>query len=263
MAAQQMGKPTDRDIIDLNKIVKILRDSLDFKWHFKPTNRSFEEAVVFCVADSSFANNDSLKSQCGYLLGVTWPEVVDGSTTLLVLEAYSGSIKRVCRSTLAAECNGFLTGIEAADYLRAVLQELQQPGVQLLVLDCCFARPRLLAFTDAKSLEAALKKDAGQPSDKRVKILLAQIRQMVEDCENTVFWVDAAQMLADVLTKCGAEREPLLEALTTCSWRMEASAFAKACKEAIRAGRRRRKAEAKGHGQLRTGVDQQGSTGMA
>lgn len=68
------------DIIDLNNVLnKILKDLPGFQWFFKPAQKSFEGAVVVCMADSSFVNNDSLKSQCGHLLGVTWPEVADGS----------------------------------------------------------------------------------------------------------------------------------------------------------------------------------------
>lgn len=53
----------------------------------------------------------------------------------------------------------------------------------------------------------------------------------------------------------GAEREPLLEALMACSWKMETSAFAEARKEAIRAGCHRRKAEVRGHGQAEDGSE--------
>ena len=51
--------------------------------------------------------------------------ILDGaSTPILILETYSGTIKRVCRSTLAAEANGFLTGVESAEYVRELLLEI-------------------------------------------------------------------------------------------------------------------------------------------
>ncbi len=56
-----------------------------------------------------------------------------------------------------------------------------------------------------------------------------------------VRWRDPAQMLADVLTKIGCEREPLLEAMAKGVWKLEASDVAKAKKQAIREGRQRRK----------------------
>lgn len=97
---------------------------------------------------------------------------------IYILETYSGSVKRVCRSTLAAEANGFLAGAEAVEYVRMLLYEMINPTKKVHTLDKEFKKKKTLVFTDAKSLESTLNKDAGQPSDKRVKILCAQIKEM-------------------------------------------------------------------------------------
>ena len=102
---------------------------------------------------------------------------------MYILEAFSGSIKRVCRSTLAAEANGFLSGVEAGEYLRSLVMELLHPDVALRDLDQLYLKKKIMCFTDARSLEQTLNKDAGQPQDKRVRILIAQVRQMIG--ENT------------------------------------------------------------------------------
>ena len=126
---------------------------------------------MFCFSDSSFANLGDSKSQCGYIVGLSDEKIYTGKEAhLFVTEAYSGGIKRVCRSTLAAESNGFLAGAEAAEYMRALLMELVHPGVPLRDLDDFYLKKKIIAFTDARSLEQTLNKDAGQPSDKRVKI---------------------------------------------------------------------------------------------
>ena len=52
-------------------------------------------------------------------------------------------------------------------------------------------------------------------------------------------------MLADVLTKAGCEREPLLAALHDGCWQLTPSSEALAKKARIRAGRHARKAAAK------------------
>lgn len=44
-----------------------------------------------------------------------------------------------------------------------------------------FGKRPLLAFADAKSLEATVTKDAGQLSDKRVKILVSQIKEILNE----------------------------------------------------------------------------------
>lgn len=253
LASQTMGAPHIKDVIELNKVVKMLKDSCEFKWNFvKHKEMELDKVTVICMSDSSWANTINLKSQCGYVIGLTLPTVADGSSTpMLVLETYSGSIKRVCRSTLASETNGFLSAVEAADYLQMLLLEVLHPGVCLLDLDEHYKKSLLMAFTDAKSLESTLNRDAGQPTDKRVKILLAQVREFLgqpnydDDDEVRAYWVDTAQMVADVLTKAGCEREPLLDVLSRGCWQLQPSKEALLKKQQIRKGRHRRKLLAK------------------
>jgi|Cyp1metagenome_2_1107374.scaffolds.fasta_scaffold18696_11 hypothetical protein len=56
---------------------------------------TLEDCIVFVCADSSFANTEGLKSQCGYVIGLSLPELKDGDETpVLILEANSSSIKK-------------------------------------------------------------------------------------------------------------------------------------------------------------------------
>ena len=73
-------------------------------------------------SDSAFASVDDvsgpkIKSQAGYVLGI---RAKDGDK-LHFVEFQTGTVKRVCRSTLAAESNGLVAAVEAADYLRSVI----------------------------------------------------------------------------------------------------------------------------------------------
>ena len=248
MAAQSMGAPKIRDVIQLNKTVKMLKESADAKWKFVASDLKLEDCVVFCFSDSSFANGENLKSQCGYLVGFTTPKLVDGDVApIYILEAYSGSIKRVCRSTLAAEANGFLAGAEAADFVRSLLLEILHPESRICDLESMYRKAKVACFTDAKSLEQTLNKDAGQPSDKRVRILCAQIKELIgtndyeDDSSMYAHWTDTSTMLADVLTKLGCEREPLLVALETGQFTVTPSQDAMDRKMMIRASRHARK----------------------
>ena len=247
-AAQTMGNPTVRDVLDLNKGVKMLKETKDAVWSFKPSKINLTNCVVFTCADSSFANINGLKSQCGYIVGLSLDSLPQGDPTpVLILETNSSSIKRVCRSTLAAESNAVLMGVEAADYVRSILVEMTNPGVKVRNLENEFVKRPLLAFTDAKSLEATVSKDAGQPSDKRVKILVAQIKEILnegrspEEGSTTIHWCDTSQMVADVLTKLGCERELILDVLARGVWQLEPSEIAKEKKNRIRMDRQLRK----------------------
>ena len=159
----------------------------------------------------------------------------------MILETTSSSIKRVCKSTLAAESNAFLMmAVESADYISSVFREVMNPGISLRDLELNYPKKPVIAFTDAKSLGATITKEAGHPSDKRVKLLVAQIKEFLGDgCE--VIWVDTSQKLADVVTKVGCERGLLIEALYSGRWQLMPTDQALRAKEAIRDGRHRRK----------------------
>ena len=107
VAAQSVSKPRIKDVVNLNKCVKMLKDTADSTWRFVPhPDMKLDDLVVCVFADSSFANIEGMKSQCGYVVSLTLPSIRSGSPTpLFVVETYSGSVKRVCRSTLAAEAN--------------------------------------------------------------------------------------------------------------------------------------------------------------
>ena len=75
--------------------------------------------------------------------------------------------------------------------------------------------------------------------------MVSQIREMMaKECET--IWVDTSQMLADVLTKLGCERELILQALSSGVWKLAPTDDALEKKAAIRAGRQNRKQQKKG-----------------
>ena len=122
---------------ELNKAVKMLKDPSEARWNFKKNDRlTLESASVFCFADSSFANLEGSKSHCEYVMGFALDEILEGGPTPVhIVEAYSGSIKRVCWSTLPAEANGFLTGAEATELIRALVMEIKHLDVSIKDLD--------------------------------------------------------------------------------------------------------------------------------
>ena len=196
-----MGRPRIKDIIDLNKAVKMLMETSEAKWCFRSSDLTLNECTVACFADSSWASLDGMKSQCGFVICLTCSSIKEGhDVPILILETYSGSIKRVCRSTLAAEANGFLTGAESAEYVREIVLEIVHPGVRLIDLDRRYLKGKIIAFTDAKSLEATMNRDTGQPQDKRVRVLVAQVKELLgendyDDDSNSTYavWVDTSQ----------------------------------------------------------------------
>jgi hypothetical protein len=264
MAAQSMGAPKIKHVVELNKAVKMAKETADVKLRFIVSDKmTYENAVIVNTMDSSFGNVDDkdlgekVKSQCGYIMLLGSPDIenfhADGH--VMLIEGSSGSIKRVCRSTLAAEANGFLAGAEAAEYFRTLMLELDNRHLDISMMDVISQGRTTLLFTDAKSLEATLNKEGGTPAEKRLKILIAQIREVMgqgglkpkaapDGHPVKAIWCDTSCQLGDTMTKTGTERALLIKAMSEGRWTPLPSAEAIETKAAIRAGRHAR-AEAK------------------
>ena len=74
--------------------------------------------------------------------------------------------------------------------------------------------PPVYCYTDNCSLTSALETST-IISDRRLRVDIARLREMVAKSEIKVFWVDGKLQLADCLTKRGASTIKLLEVLNT------------------------------------------------
>ena len=91
-------------------------------------------------------------------------------------------------------------------------------------------------LTDARSLVDAVSSDVGRTRDRRLRIVLAALRESMDEEQININWVDTACQLADVLTKEGIEREHMFLAMR-CWVDVSAPEEAIARKEASRAQR--------------------------
>ena len=115
----------------------------------------------------------------------------------------SKRIRRVVRSTLAAETLAMADGIDLGVFLATLFCEIAY-GVadpQLLPIKC---------ITDCKSLLDAIKSNK-LVSEKRLRLELSAIKENLSKGHVTdVKWVEANEQLADCLTKHGSSPIKLL-----------------------------------------------------
>ena len=96
--------------------------------------------------------------------------------------------------------------------------------------------------TDARSLRDVLAKDCGQVADRRLRIIVAQLKEYASTDLSRVVWIDTKIMLADSLTKTEGEPSYLLEAISSGRWSTASTPEALERKTAIRAARKARRA---------------------
>ena len=197
-----------KDILYANKAVrKCLTQTIALSF---PRNFDIASCKIIAYGDASFANLHDRGSQGGYIIFLT-----DSDGKYCVLTWQSKRIKRVVRSTLAAECLAIGSAADAAIHLQSTLRELF---------------PRLAApihiFSDNDSLVKSVHSSTSV-EDKRLQIEVAVLRDMIKQQDvQEIRWIPTKLNLADSLTKAGANTAYLMSVLKgNAKFDLESGAF--------------------------------------
>ena len=178
-------RATVGDLVKLNKLVnRVKRESMRL---YFPKLLPIGSCVIECYTDASHAKLPDGGSQGGLIVFLR-----DENGNRCPIYWRSRKLRRIVKSTLAAETMALLEGAETAVYLARIFKEIT--GVEELPITC---------FVDNKSLVDALH-SSNKVEDNRLRIDIAVLDDMIsrkEICE--VKWVDSSQQLADCLTKRG------------------------------------------------------------
>ena len=151
---------------------------------------------IQCYSDASYANLSNGGSQGGNIIFLT-----DGKRAA-PLQWASNRIKRVARSTLAAETLSLISCCDNAVYLKTLVESTLQLSVSAPI-DCIVDNRSL--FDNIHSTKPAI--------EQRLRVDIAAIREMVARKQITVTWKEKRTQLADSLTKRGASTQQLVECL--------------------------------------------------
>ncbi|CAK0805201.1 unnamed protein product [Prorocentrum cordatum] len=210
-AATSLGQGSNPTISNLMAINRILREARDTKdAGLTIVGLDFLRAVLATFTDAAWATAQENLSQAGFMVfcaDVRCLTSRGGAASLL--DWRSHRIRRVVRSTLAAEAMAMDAGVDTAYFLRHLFAEILfedfRPGLSgKLPADF---RPIKVA-TDCKSLYDILTKE-GTPSttlERRLSIDIAAVAHTAEDFDDenpkhTVFWVPTDKQIADHLAK--------------------------------------------------------------
>ena len=196
----KMREATIHDLISSLKTIKRIKLQ-DIKMEFPDLGKS-NKLVLY--SDASFANLPDKVSSCmGYvILLVEDVKYSKAEYKCCFISWKSNKIRRICRSTLAAETMAITEGIEEAIYFKSFMSEM---GISLSIE----------AFTDNLSLREAMY-STKQVDDKQTRIDIAALQQMLQENKvKQINWCPTEKNLANSLTKKGASTKSILEALTS------------------------------------------------
>ena len=191
-----LKKATVSDLIRLNKIISRLTTD-NIRLHY-PKMLDMNNCSIECFSDASFANLIGDGSQGGFIIFL---KDKNGGRCPIYWE--SRKIKRVVKSTLAAETLALIDCAETAVYISHIMKELCN----------CVTIP-VHCYIDNKSLVDVLESKKNV-EDKRLRIDVAVIRDMLQKKEiSSIHWVSTNNQLANCLTKRGASAQELRAAVS-------------------------------------------------
>jgi ribonuclease HI len=161
-----------------------------------PKLNSTQGLKLVVYTDASLANLNGVDSCGGHIIFLC-----DNDNMCCALSWHSGKLKRVARSTIAAETMALSSGIEEAMYLRQVIT-FSIGGVLPII-----------AITDNKSLLQAIN-STHLVEEKRLRIDISAIKEIVDSENVSVVWVPGVRQLADCLTKKGASPHKLMDVIS-------------------------------------------------
>ena len=189
-------------VSNLDRAIKTLKKlQIEPAKIFFPALGNRESWRISVYTDAAHANlPDGVSS-----MGAQIVFLVDANGLSCPLSWHAGKIKRVVKSTIAAEALSLLEGIELAIYLKSLLQSLVSDNVQF----------DINAIIDNKSVVEAVY-STKMIDDKRLRIDISAIKQFIDNGEiASVSWCPGKNQLADAMTKKGASNKNLLHVLQT------------------------------------------------
>lgn len=162
-----------------------------------PCLGSSESMELLLYTDAAYANlSDRYSSTGAYVI------LLKGNNGKTCPIAWSAKkIKRVVKSTLAAEALSLTEGLDACYFVRSILCEMFL--IENVLIKC---------YTDNKSLCQNVH-STKLISEKRLRMDLASIKESVSAGDISVTWVPNTHQISDCLTKAGADFHGLIDIL--------------------------------------------------
>lgn len=184
---------------DLHRARKLMRKLKEGSSHILFLNiGNTRNWSLYVYTDASLANlGDGISSTMGIVVFLA------NHGKACVISWRANKIRRVVKSTLAAETLALMEGLEEALYLKAMMKEIMSD-----------ADLPIVATVDNRSLVEAVH-STKQVSDRRLRIDIGCIKQMVDENFVTIKWCSGKMQLANVLTKRGASGKELLSVFHT------------------------------------------------
>lgn len=187
------------DLVKATKCIKKLK--FEQSSLFFPVLNQKQAWRIIVFSDASHAN----LSQGTGSMGAHVVFLVDSDSNCCTLSWHGGKIKRVVRSTIAAEALSLCEAVEDAIFLNHILTEISVVKVPV----------KIHAFVDNRDVVDAVY-STRSVDDKRLRIDISSLKEFILNEEiSSIRWCPGSIQLANGMTKQGAKVDSLLNILQT------------------------------------------------
>ena len=181
-----------------------------------PSNVAIEDWRIVCISDSGWGTRSSGESQGGYILCLAHKSILERKRApCWIIDWASKKLRRMVRSSVAAETLAGQNGLDAIESLQALLSELLHGKSPKEFRESKPSVPSALVI-DSKGFYDAVTRSCCSQSisvERRLTIDYAIARETMTNQWILAYWVNNLRMAADALTKLKGDTRPLFEIL--------------------------------------------------
>ena len=197
---QLAGAKDPTTIASLNQLVTKAREP--YEMIFQQVPGKVEDLVFLAVSDASHGSMPKGRSQGGMMILLANNEILEGPSLVNCVLYHSAVLKRVVRSSLAAEISQAAETMDQCEYVRAMFAEIWDAAFSLPQWRWSSSMwPQILVLDSRTGYDVLNSISNGE--DKRLAIDIAILKESLyePDSNRWVRWVPGLTMPSDGLTK--------------------------------------------------------------
>jgi hypothetical protein len=208
-AQPKLAEPVVRRLLEANALLRKAKKIEKESGTIKIPKVNMKKVCMVALGDASFGNMPRHGSQAGCLILVAEQNCVRVPAKAAVVFWASHRIKRVVKSTLAAEAAALSEAQDQLEYARVLFMQMLgridgRNWQEALKMQGYFVM-------DTTSLYDSLMRPGSLPKEKGVALDLAAITEAMARETGFARWTPTKHMVADVLTKASTNVPPYLE----------------------------------------------------
>ena len=183
-----------------------------------PSHVPVKDWHIVCIADAGWCTRANGESQGGYILCLTTKDIMKNKESpVWIVDWSSKKLRRVVRSSVAAETMSGQNGLDAIEWIQSLLAEILEGQSPRTFRERVPEKTACLVV-DSKGFFDAVTKSCSSPTisvEKRLQIDYAIAKESMSLQNIMVFWTSNIFMCADVLTKLRADTGPFYKLVDT------------------------------------------------